>query len=705
MRKYLNLLLVIETLMFKLIFKLMKFKNFPLKEILLKNKHFLREKSNNTIQKGKNEGLTNHKKPPSYYISHKNLKERKKEYLDSANKSNGLYAQCAKVYLNEKVYNKVKIKKSIDKINNREDTADFDMNALLRMMYLDKGKNNIPNNLNESINKAILNFKYWFTESGPDEMIFWTENHMILFHTAELLAGNLYPSQIFINNNQNGKQHVKHALPLINQWLDWRAKFGFAEWHSNIYYVLDLIALLNLVDFAPNKNIAKKAEMLIDLIGFDFANNYYKGVYATAHGRTSDELQFGKNMNNLPEQELTADLVWLMLGVGYHNQNSGNNSAAVFFATSKYRTPKILENIAHNITKAKNYVHKSRNNIEISQGLDYGIGYRKSNLNFWWSMSAPATSPLLEPSLKLIDEYDLDPKLVYNDEAFLYLLKIGSLINRTSLNNYSALIKDITQGVALETANTYTYKTPYYQLSGVQDHQKGMNGLQELIWQARLDEYATITTSSPSALTAKKQLFTSGWKPRTTLYKNVGIIQYDRQILSLELELVMQFLGEPSYNHAYFPRWAFNEWNRNGNWVFGRRNDSYVALYSYNPIKWKNEYELRAEGKKNVWIIELGSINESGSYKDYRKAILNAKIQILEKSVGYEILYESPSQGEIRLGWNKPMYVNKKEINLGPYERFDNPYCNQAFGTLKTIIEHNGQKLKLDFENMNKKEI
>jgi hypothetical protein len=360
-------------------------------------------------------------------------------------------------------------------------------------------------------------------------------------------------------------------------------------------------------------------------------------------------------------------------------------------------------NIAKSVAMENSYIHKSRDNINISQGAQYGIGYQKSDLIFWWPMSAPAASPLLEPSLRLIEHYNLDPKLVYNDEAFVYLFKFGALLHKISLNDYSALIKDISQGVALETANLYTYKTPYYQLSGVQNHQKGMNGLQELIWQACLDENINISTNSPSALSGKKQQFTSGWKPRATLYQNVGIIQYDRRIQALELELVMQLLGEPSYTHAYFPRWAFNEWDRVGNWVFGRNDDSFIALYSYNPIKWENNYEIRAEGKKNLWIVELGNVQQFRSYNTFKDAILNAKLKINEKLMGYEIMYNSPSQGEMKVNWDEPMYVDNQLIDLRPYKRFENPYCNQTFGDMITEISFQGISLILDFKNATKK--
>lgn len=655
---------------------------------------------------GINGDLSDYANPSSYYISDLNFTERKELYLNAANKSSGLYAQCAKVFLNETDFNQVKINESIDKINNRKDCSDFDMNGLLRMMYLDRGKYNIPSDLNTSIKNSILNFKYWFTEPGPDEMIFWTENHMILFHTAELLAGQLFPNTNFTNTNKTGAEHVQHALPLINRWLDWRAQFGFAEWHSNIYYRLDLTALLNLVDFAENKTIATKAEILVDLIAFDLTNNYYKGVYATAHGRTEDEKQLGTTITSPPEEESTAEPAWLMLGIGSEEIIGGGNSAAVFIVTGNYTTPKILEDIANATTTATEYIHKSRNSIDISEGPNYGFGYESQrDLMFWWPMSAPAGPNILESSLDLIDEYELAPKLVFNDEAFVDLFEIGATIYGSTLNDFSARIKDITEGVALESANTYTYKTPYYQLSGVQDHQKGMNGLQELIWQACLNKNASVFTSSPSGLSASDQQFTSGWKPRATLHKNVGIIQYDRRAQSLILELVLELLlDEPSYTHAYFPRWAFNEWNQKGKWVFGRQNESYVALYSYNPTEWKSNYELRADGKKNAWIVELGSKNDPqfDSFEDFKNEILNAKIVINEESMGYNILYDSPSQGKIKVGWNGPMLINSQEIKFDDYDRFENQYCNQTFGTMETIIEYNGKKLTLDFINANK---
>jgi len=43
--------------------------------------------------------------------------------------------------------------------------------------------------------------------------------------------------------------------------------------------------------------------------------------------------------------------------------------------------------------------------------------------------------------------------------------------------------------------------------------------------------------------------------------------------------------------------------------------------------------------------VELGNVQEFKSYKAFKDAILKAKLEIAEKLMGYEIMYNSPSQG------------------------------------------------------------
>jgi hypothetical protein len=626
--------------------------------------------------------------PTSGYLA------RKQAFLDAVLINESIDAQPARVAMNAPVAED-SVNDSLNLINTRTGSAGFRLITLMRMLYIDQETGGLTDELRGRIKNAVLNFRYWYDEPGIDALIRWTENLQVIYLSCELLAGQLYPDEVFPNSGMTGAEHAAHALPFLAAWLDHRGRFGFAEWHSNLYTQLMISAVLNLVDFAQDAVVAAKAAMLIDLIAYDFANNYFKGAFATTYGRTNDGKVMGTSADNKPVDH-TSDAAWLLLGIS-NDPGANGNIAAVALATSKrYAPPAILEDIAQDVLY--NYEHRERSSIGVLEGPAYGIGYESEpDLMFWWGMSAPMASPVINATLDLIDEYNIDPALVVGDAMLLDFLKLFGSVHFTPLPRVSKQIQDVTRGVCLETVNTYTYRTPYYQLSGAQDHQKGMNGLQEHIWQASLDRYATVLTSSPGGIASQE--FTGGWKPRATLYRNLGVIQYDRSTQLPVLELVFLALGNKPYNHAYFPQWAFDEVKSSGKWTFGRKGDSYIALYSLVPTKWQSAYELRAQGKKNVWIVELGSASENGSFENFSAAIAKAKIFILPLIKRFSVRYESPSRGLVQVSWNGPMTVAGQEVDLGPYPRYENAYCSQEFGTTKTVITRGDtQRLELDFE-------
>ena len=184
--------------------------------------------------------------------------------------------------------------------------------------------------------------------------------------------------------------------------------------------------------------------------------------------------------------------------------------------------------------------------------------------------------------------------------------------------------------------------------------------------------------------------WTGGWTPRATMHENVGIFQYRRPHLFLLDSLLFV-----DYTHTFFPKLTFDEYVETGNWVIGKKDDSYVALYSQNQTYWSsdNDYELIADGRNNVWIVELGDVDSFATFDDFVNSIENASV-----TIGNTVVYESPSQGTVEVGWTGPMTVDGVAVNIGPYERWDNAYCYQPRGDGKTVIEFDGQRLELDFE-------
>ncbi len=628
-------------------------------------------------------------------------KERQSIYLNDSKNSEDVYAQVCRVYLGLNV-SEYSLETSLYKIYSFRDTLDFTLNNLLRLIYIDINRNILSPSIRNKVIDAFGKTKYWYTEPTKDDMIFYTENHQILFHTAELLIGQLFPNDTFVNSGMTGLEHVNHALPLVKRWLDWRAQFGFSEWHSNTYYTEDIAALVNLVDFSEDPEIVYKAAMVLDIIAFDFANNYYKGRYATTHGRCYDRTKVGTSIVSPASRDSTSESVWIMLGIGDHNPFDNSNLAAIALATSDYYAPPpILEDIANNATLYNE--HKERNSIDMDEGSIYNLNYNEEDLMFWLGMSAVLSSQTIKEVFNLVEKYNIKSDTMYGPQIIADFFKVSAFLNGIPLSSYSEKLKLITQGICLESSNTYTYRTPYYQLSGSQDHQKGMNSYQEHIWQASLDDDAFVYTNSPGGLTKDlEQNYVGGWNPRATLYKNVGIIQYDRETLPLEGELLIYFLnlfmGNKFYQHAYFPRWAFDDWEQHGKWTFGSEDDGYVALYSYMDTYWASDYELRVEGFKNLWIVELGSVDEYGSFAQFISDIQQSQVQVIPHALGYSVRYSSPSQGLISVAWEGSMEVDGSEVDLGPYPRFENDYCYQDFDTKNTLIKFGDQSLVLNFD-------
>ncbi len=627
------------------------------------------------------------------------FRNRQNVLLIDASNSDKFSAQPARVYLGDSIFEDV-IYDSLERIYNFEDCCDFDIIQLIRLIYLDNektetGHSTLSRSLKNQICDALGSAKYWFTEPGKDKQIFYTENHQILYHTSELLVGQLFPNSTFKNSYMTGIDHHEHALPLVKRWLDWKAQFGFAEWHSGVYYTETIAALVNLVDFANDAEVVTKAAMVLDLMAFGFAANFYNGTYATSMGRLYDSRRIGTCL------ESAAEAAWLMLGIGRHKPDISNMANVALATSNHYAPPPIIEAIAADAT---NYIeHKERNSIDLDDGPLYNISYSEKDMMFWWSMAASIAPQTIDESLRMINKYDLDSNLIYGPKLLTNFLKVASFFRGISLSEYSNLIQIITEGVCLQSANIYTYRTPYYQLSGAQDHFKGTNSMQSHIWQATLDKEAFVYTNCPGAITQGfEQKWMGGWRPRATFYKNIGIIQYDRSSLPVGAKLLLRILrrvADIKYNyvHAYFPTKAFDEWEIDGGWVFGKKGDGYVALYSYKPTWWKNNYELRSLGLKNAYICEMGSADEYNTFENFKTSIKQADIDITKEKLGYNVCYNSPSQGIVTVAWNGPMQVGDETVDLGPYPRFENSYCNQEFGTKITTIEFDKSRLELDF--------
>jgi hypothetical protein len=265
--------------------------------------------------------------------------ERRREALiDAAERELNVFSEIARMELG--YWSDVQINeiiKTIDGINKRGDCSDFYLCGLLGMLYRYGNSPQFPEALRRPLEEAILNFKYWHDEPGSDAMCYTTENHSILFHTCEILAGQLYPDKIFTNVSQPGQWHIEKGERLVLEWLKNRAESGFKEWDSNTYFEEDTLALSTLADLADNPQVYEMASVILDKMFFSLAVNSYRGVFGSTHGRTyTPFIKTGY-------REGTSGISRLLWGMGIFNDHL---LGLVALACSGYELPPVIAAIA-----------------------------------------------------------------------------------------------------------------------------------------------------------------------------------------------------------------------------------------------------------------------------------------------------------------------------------------------------------------------
>jgi hypothetical protein len=622
--------------------------------------------------------------------------ERQQMYLDwvmtepTSDESGGVWTDIVKLAAGAQSVNPLALQAALDFVNSRQDPSDFTMTSLVRLYYTAAGTGILTPAQEAAIQDAILNWKFWLDEPNTTYVEMWTENHQILNHSIEYLAGQLFPDEVFSNNGQTGTWHMQHGRTLLLQWIDLRARTGFSEWDSETYYPEDLAPLLNLVDFASEPEIATRAAMLVDVLLFDTAVDSFYGQFGPSSGR----ITVGSIKSANGSMTTIAALAW-----GQGKFTSTNNMGAVALATSrKYAVPPVIQALA--LDNPEEYLNFERQSFNIEDAATYGLDITAVNdAPRWWGLGAFTRPEVINLTIQTADEWNL-----WHYPDFADLKDIAKVLQAIrGLPLASRLLDPDSNGVYMGEVNKVTYRTPDYMLSSVQSFRPGEKGYQQHIWQATLGSYAVVFVNNPDSMRADDKQRPSYWmgngrQPRTVQYKNVLVALYDLpRYPSAPRPLEMRHYA---FTHAYFPKWAFDEVVEQDGWVFGSTGSGYVALHSQLPYQWVTtgpdaDQEIVAPGYKNVWICQLGRASVDGSFEDFIASVTGAGLTV----DGLNVQFDSPGNGLLKVGWTGPLTLDGANVPLTGYARFDNPYAQVDFGSLIYEIQYQGMRLKLDFKD------
>lgn len=593
-------------------------------------------------------------------------------------------------------------------LDDRVDCADFLLHGILAVLHRfpdpdDGASDLLDRQTRETLRASILGFKYWPDEPGVDSMCTWTENHQILFAAGAYLAGQLYPDEVFTNSGRTGREQMNRFRPRIERWLGLRFRTGFSEWLSNVYYDEDLPALLNLVEFAHDPKLVRSATMVIDVILLDIVLNQFRGTFGSTHGRSYERHKIDGGADD------TGSLVRLVTGT--NRFRVGNKSASLLSLSTRYRVPAVLAGIAADASRPE-IENRQRMGIRIADAEQWGLGFKPVEDGMvFLSLEAYLHERTAGLTMRMFDEFNW-----WENAFFAPVAKRKGLIGFVrGIGLLRPLVRaferDLTRNTR-EEVNTYTYRTPDYMVSCAQDYRAGFGGDQQHIWQATLGPRAVVFTTHPARTTRDDDGDTpnywtgSGTLPRSVAFKNVVICRY-----RIDTARGLYLTNREHYTHAWFPREEFDEIRERDGWVFARRGDGYVALWSQRPYEWSAANEIVAHGTTNTWICVCGRTATHRSFDAFCDEVASAPIEVAGRGARERVEIDLRPHGRIGFGASGPLTVGGWEMPITShrhgspfpvvegYRRYDNPYVAADFPANQVQVRCGGESLSLNWRD------
>jgi hypothetical protein len=562
----------------------------------------------------------------------------------------------------------------------RQDLVDFIMSAVIRLLYLYGNDPRIPADLKQRLEEAVLDFRPWlYPEDSPVKTVayYWTENHEALYSSIEYLAGQRYPNKLFRWTGKPGSWHMEHGRKNLLVWLGLRARYGMSEWLAPGYYSEDMIALMNVADFARDPVMANAAKGLTEILLLDLALHTFDGGLRASSGRTY--LRMLKDARTAD----TGAVVSLAFGIDSPVRQPLAGSAIALATSPSYRVPEAIVRIAH--ARPPEVVVHEKSGFSPEEAL--ALGFRPDDLNdimTFWTIEAYRYPGIFRSSAAAFRRWKVGRSTPDSEGAQQEELPRAG--------GDSARMPDNTP-TALFGADIETYRTPDYQVSTAQDYRKGKPGYQQQIFLASLGGTASVWTSHPGADTEQGRPSSwvgNGYMPRAAQFKNLVLVLY-----RIPPE------DPRPFSHVYFPASEFDEVREQAGWAFGRKGNGYIAITARPEMILTTRaqyagFERISNARESAWICRLGRKAQDGSFGEFVERLAKASIE----SSANRISYAEPSGLKATFGWDDDLVVNGQRIPLHGYPRYDTPFIKTARGTQLYRIAYDNLTHTIDLSGL-----
>ncbi|MBQ7962609.1 MAG: hypothetical protein IJ289_08405 [Clostridia bacterium] len=626
----------------------------------------------------------------------------------------------------EEIYNM--LLKQSEYMARRFDCSDFRAQLLFKI-YKDC-YDKLSERCREIIKKTFLDFKYFMDEPGDDSMCYWSENHQILFATAEYLAGQEWQDEIFTNNGMTGNEHMLKAKERIDAWMNQRFNYGFSEYLSNNYLAEDIAPMANLIAYCKDETMVSQMKIIMDILWLDVALNSVNNRLVA----TSSRMYGNNKAGNFYGNSICAamDVLW------------GNDGAEQILG-NPYLSEKEKSQIKDTLAKAPNHVVICFTDI-VKKGIyvlpeairDIAL----SNETFAVKMGC-GLSPddMVKEGLVGQKPYQImaqmgaetftNPQVVNNTLEYLKTNKMFrnsflgyfrfltlTIFKPVNWEKFGAKYNIMPHGIATGRGNVYTYRTAHYSMSTSVCKDVDMCGAQDHEWTANIGETLTLFTTHPAGNGEGRYGSSPGYwigngrRPMSVQNESVNITIYK---LPTKKRLGEAHIADMT--HAYMPKSFYDEFEINENTVFARKNGVFVALIADGKLEFKpynedsinaiyknktltDDYKVKGEfdlcrfgGEYHAYVTELSDADKE-SFDEFKERIRNNKIIFGNGKVSYNTYF-----GKISTSYDGEFKVNGADMQK-EFDRYDCKFCKALRKPDSLFVDSGKHTLSLDLKNV-----
>ena len=514
------------------------------------------------------------------------------------------------------------------------DCTDFRLNILLRAWWLYGDR--ISGAFKQRIHDAAVAGRYYGGYRPDYPMFYSSENHHMNWAVAEYLTAQLFPDEIFTYDGRSSRAHHDRARFLIANWINNRASWGYCEWNASDYMGINLLSLLNLVDFAAEPDIRQLAEDATTRLLADVAaDSAYGGVWG-AQARIYESSLFGAG-----NQEAGGALI-LLLGAGDPESLKIGTLAPSAAATTRYQAPEWLCRLACDLSTPSVSQERHRNEESL---------YYDCRSAFW----RPPFELTNEEARQRFDRFSLPEYPIRTERRAEYL--VSALLQPAP--GKPAEVK----GQAMPWLSCLNGKVPIFA-----NHPRPAGHPK---FKA---EYWAGTASSP----------------RCHLEDGLLVALYHGK----------DDRGAADFTHAHFPTAALSEWRRAGSWYLGRLDDAYVGLWAPPAAtlteqgRWSGR-EILAPGRTAAWVAVYGSHAQDGDFTAFARRCEQVQVHFHPKQAAVEV--QAEGRAPVAISHAHGVTVGGASVSCADWPQMENTFVRGEWGSPLTRIDTGAGETTLDF--------